>query len=133
MSQINYNIDSQFNMSLYGYNKKQVDEYIHELLTYCWNLEEENKDLKKDLTSYSKQTKHQQFPELANIRWEEKEYSMLLGLLLQEDVFDYEGNIVAEKNTIITSNLIESLIAKGLYGELISAADPYTGGDRSVK
>lgn len=104
-----------------------MDEYIHELLTYCWNLEEENKSLNRDLLFYSRQTQLRHSPESISTKLEEKEYSLLLGRLLQEDIKDYDGNIIVEKDTIITSSMIESLISKGLYGELVSAADIFKG------
>jgi hypothetical protein len=129
---INEKVKNQFQLSLLGYNRKNVDEYLNELMTYCWNLEEENKELKNDLTNYNN-AQQKNISYLSTAKWEEKEYSLLLGLTLQEDILDYKGNVICEKNTIITSQLIESLISKGLYGELVAAADPSKGVERVAR
>lgn len=125
--------NKRLKMSLFGYNRTQVDEFFNELMIYCWNLDEENKELKNDLRNYNKETQIESLSNISNAKWEEKEYSLLLGRVLQDNVTDYKGNIVCEKGTIITSLLIENLISKGLYGELITAADPSKGVERIVR
>lgn len=109
-----------------------MDEYLNELMAYSWNLEEENKELKSDLENYNRNTQRKNSANISYAKWEEREYSLLLGLTLQEDLLDYKGNVICEKNTIITSQLIENLISKGLYGELVSAADPSKGVERNA-
>lgn len=125
--------EKKFQISVLGYNKQQVDELLNELMVYCRNLEEENKELKNDLLNYNKKTQLNHITDISNAKWEEKEYSLLLGLALQEDIYDYKGNLICNKNTVITSQLIDNLISKGLYGELVAAADPRKGVNRNVR
>jgi DivIVA domain-containing protein len=127
---INSVTEKRFPMSLFGYNRKKVDEFLNELMTSYWNLEEENKDLKNDLINCNHTSN---ITHISNTKWEEKEYSLLLGLTLQEDLLDSNGNVICNKNTIITSQLIENLISKGLYGELVFAADQSKGVVRNAR
>lgn len=122
--------DEKFPLSIFVYNRRKVDEFVNELLTCIWNLEEENKELKNDLINNNKSSN---VNHISNAKWEEKEYTLLLGLTLQEDLLDYKGNIICSKNTVITSQLIENLISKGLYGELIAAADLSKGVARNAR
>ncbi len=131
MSESNDHEEKKIPLSFIGYNKKQMDEYLNELMAYNWNLEKENKELKSDLENYNRNTQRNN-TNISYAKWEEREYSFLLGLTLQEDLLDYKGNVICEKNTIITSQLIESLISKGLYGELVSAADSSKGVERNA-
>ncbi len=56
-------------------------------------------------------------------KFKERETATLLGRVLTQDVVNSEGHLMAKKNTVITPDLINSFIGKGLYGELIVAAE----------
>jgi len=56
-------------------------------------------------------------------QFKEKEYSLLLGHVIQQDILDSEGCIVANKGTVITPEVIEDVIKRGVYGELIEAVE----------
>ena len=56
-------------------------------------------------------------------KFKERETATLLGRVLRQDVVNSEGHLMAKKNTVITPDLISSFIGKGLYGELIVAAE----------
>jgi len=60
-------------------------------------------------------------PDVLARQWEEKEYALLLGQTLQRDITDNTGHVIAQKNTVVIPDLIEKLISRGLYGELITA------------
>lgn len=54
-------------------------------------------------------------------RWDKIDTSLFLGKQLKKDLCDASGNIIVEKNSILTPRLIENIIDKGLYGELLLA------------
>ncbi len=56
-------------------------------------------------------------------KFKERETATLLGRVLKQDIINSEGYLMAKKNTVITPDLISSFIGKGLYGELIVAAE----------
>lgn len=56
-------------------------------------------------------------------KFKERETATLLGRVLKQDIINSEGYLMAKKNTVITPDLITSFIGKGLYGELIVAAE----------
>lgn len=56
-------------------------------------------------------------------KYRERETAALLGRVLKQDIYNSEGNLIAKKDTVITPDLINSVIGKGLYGELIVAAE----------
>jgi len=60
---------------------------------------------------------------LISDKFKEKEYSILLGRLINRDILNPEGYIVVKKDTVITPEVITTLIRKGLYGELIEAVE----------
>lgn len=65
-------------------------------------------------------------------QWEDEERALLVGYSLVSDLCDANGEVIVPKGTIVTPGLIESLISRGLYGELIEAievdhARPATG------
>jgi DivIVA domain-containing protein len=53
--------------------------------------------------------------------WEEEEMELLTGQLLSRDVFDHQGRLLRPKGTALTPPIVQDLIAKGLYGEMITA------------
>jgi len=56
-------------------------------------------------------------------RWEDAEHALLVGCSLISDVRNSKGDVVVSKGTIVTPKLIEDLVSKGLYGELIEAIE----------
>ncbi|EYE89714.1 hypothetical protein Q428_01010 [Fervidicella metallireducens AeB] len=54
-------------------------------------------------------------------RWDKIDTSLFLGKQLKKNLCDASGNIIVEKNSILTPRLIENIIDKGLYGELLLA------------
>ena len=56
-------------------------------------------------------------------KYRERETAALLGRVLKQDILNPAGNLIAKKDTVITPELISSVIGKGLYGELIVAAE----------
>jgi len=59
--------------------------------------------------------------------WQEKEEALLVGCVLQNDLHDPAGNVVAPKGTVVTPELVASAVEKGLYGELVAAVQEPTG------
>lgn len=65
----------------------------------------------------------------AEENWEEKEEALLVGYTLLTDICDEDGHLVVPSGTIVTPELIQSLTAKGLYGELVSAIAGHQKGE----
>lgn len=106
--------------SLLGYNMNQMDEYVGAILEYCQELDYENRLLKKDLMLL------REVKELSTDNNEahmvnENEYSILIGKVLPIDLVDSNHIVAAKKDTLITSYVIETLMWKGMYGELVAA------------
>ncbi|MEW6723760.1 MAG: hypothetical protein AB1331_02405 [Bacillota bacterium] len=54
-------------------------------------------------------------------RWGQAEHSLLCGRTLARDVVDSEGRMVVPRYSVVTPEMVEDLIERGLYGELIEA------------
>lgn len=59
--------------------------------------------------------------EAAGDDWQEKEEALLVGNALLADIYDEQGQLAVRKGTVVTPELIRSLTARGLYGELVAA------------
>lgn len=53
----------------------------------------------------------------------ENESSYLLGKVINKNIQDIDGYIIVKENTVITPQLVEYLISKGLYGKLIESVE----------
>ncbi len=49
--------------------------------------------------------------------------AILAGRTLERDIVDQNNNVILPKGTVVTPRIIEIIICKGLYGELIEALD----------
>jgi DivIVA domain-containing protein len=52
--------------------------------------------------------------------WKSKEEELLVGYMLEDDIRDCEGNLVFSKTSVVTPEMIEVLVEKELYGELLT-------------
>jgi hypothetical protein len=50
--------------------------------------------------------------------------TVLIGRVLATDLHDDRGNVIVHHGAVITPRLLETIIGKGYYGELIEALDP---------
>ncbi|HHV65555.1 MAG TPA: hypothetical protein GXX46_10895 [Peptococcaceae bacterium] len=97
-------------------------EFVEEVRTAISKLDKEfNVQPRLKLVSNTKQEESKSNILLKNLK--ERETAALLGRILKKDIKNSEGHLIAKKNTVITPDLLNSLIGKGLYGELIAAAE----------
>jgi cell division initiation protein len=98
------------------------NEFAEEIRATVANLDNEfniNPRLKLVADNSKTESKSNSFAD--NLK--ERETATLLGRVLKKDIVNAEGHLLAKKNTVITPELISSFIGKGLYGELIGAAE----------
>lgn len=97
-------------------------EFANEVQTAISKLDKElNVQPRLKVISNTKQEESKSNLLLKNFK--ERESAALLGRILKQDITNSEGHLIAKKNTVITPDLLNSLIGKGLYGELIAAAE----------
>jgi DivIVA domain-containing protein len=53
--------------------------------------------------------------------WTQDELTILSGLTLERDIFDHQGQLVLRRGTVISAEMIQDVIERGLYGELVTA------------
>jgi len=53
--------------------------------------------------------------------WIQDELAILCGLTLERDIFDHQGKLVLQRGTVISTEIIQDVIERGLYGELVTA------------
>lgn len=53
--------------------------------------------------------------------WIQDELAILSGLTLERDIFDHQGQLVLRRGTVISAEMIQDVIERGLYGELVTA------------
>lgn len=99
------------------------NELAEEIRTTVSSLNSEfNMIPKLKLVTKNSNTEAKTTSPVAN-KFKERETATLLGRVLKQDIINSEGYLMARKNTVITPDLITSFIGKGLYGELIVAAE----------
>jgi len=99
------------------------NELAEEIRTTVSNLDVEfNMIPKLKLVANNSSNSEAKANPVAN-KFKERETATLLGRVLKQDVVNSEGYLIARKDTVITPDLINSFIGKGLYGELIVAAE----------
>lgn len=62
--------------------------------------------------------------------WRRKEEELLVGYELKEDIIDGEGNVVCPRSSVVTPDMIRTLVDKELYGELLMAIGDEAHGRR---
>lgn len=99
------------------------NELAEEIRTTVSNLDVEfNMIPKLKLVTNNTSNSETKTSPVAN-KFKERETATLLGRVLKQDVINSDGYLMAKKDTVITPDLITTFIGKGLYGELIVAAE----------
>ncbi len=114
-----------------GYDFREVESFLNELQIYCWNLEEENKVLTNDLLSLTLHSGLSNETQTLKHLLISKEFSLLLGRVLSEDLLNLDHHLVLSAGSLVTSEIIEEMITKGLYGELVAVCDTHKGVDKN--
>jgi cell division initiation protein len=55
------------------------------------------------------------------MNWKYKEQELVVGYITNKDIKDSKGETIVSKSTVVTTEVIDLLVEKGLYGELFSA------------
>jgi cell division initiation protein len=112
---------------LYKENTKSLIEGLY-YSTRC-KINSIQEDLLNQLENYSRlmeqsiDNSHEGEPMKGSkdVDWKEREANLLVGKKVIKDILDKEGNIVVSTSTVVTPELLELLVEKGIYGELFSA------------
>jgi cell division septum initiation protein DivIVA len=115
------------NHNLYKENTKNLIESLY-YSTRC-KINSLQEELLDQLEKYSKimeqsiDNNHEieQMKGKKDVDWKEREANLLVGKIVNKDILDKEGNVVASKSTIVTPELLKLLVEKEIYGELFSA------------
>jgi len=108
--------------NLYFIVRNKINRLQDELLN---ELEEYNKEMKfivqndhaiKEIDAEPKKQKRTSLD-----KWKLKEEELLVGYVIREDIKDEIGTVVIPKAAIVTPEIINNLVEKGLYGELLTA------------
>lgn len=99
--------------------KSLQEDLFTELENYIKSLERKE----MNIHSMEKVNKENAKQDSLGDYWKLKEEELLVGCKIKDDIIDSEGNVIIPKSTIVIPEIIQLLIEKELYGELVTAID----------
>lgn len=113
----------------YNISRKYLSKLEKEFLTSIKSkIEITEKELEEITIPKAPPTSPSEASTKLSNQWQNKENSLILGNKLYKDIRNSKNEVIYEKGTIVTTELIDNLIMKGLYGELISSIN--LGGEK---